>query len=133
MLGLLPILLLFIFPLISNLFSGSEHSATPRMMFDESEPPFTLRRMTPNLNIAYFVNPVDVQDWTKYKLTQLDRTAEVNRVRGLRVECENEMMHKRRLVDAAQGWFRPDPEKMDEAKRFKMPSCQRLDNLGVSR
>lgn len=133
LIGLLPILFLFIFPLLSSFFSSTTQPATPRMMFDHPEPPYTMRRTTPNLKVHYFVNPGDVASYSKAGLTRLDRTAEANLVRGLRIECENEMMHKRRLYDAAQGWFYQDPDKLDVADRFEMPSCKRLDHFGISR
>ncbi|KAH0523107.1 hypothetical protein TsFJ059_008158 [Trichoderma semiorbis] len=134
LLGLLPILLFFIIPLVTSIFSGgSSTSATPRMVFDDPKAPFTEGRTTPNLNVKYFVIPSDVASYSKSKLTQLDRTAEINLVRQLRYECENEVMHKRQLRENAMGWFYQDPEKMAAADAYKMPACQRLETLGVSR
>ncbi|PTB63664.1 DUF1977-domain-containing protein [Trichoderma citrinoviride] len=134
LLGLLPILLFFFLPLITSLFSGgSSTPATPRMVFDSPQAPFTEGRTTPNLNVKYFVVPSEVASYSKSKLLQLDRTAELNLVRQLRYECENEMMHKRQLRDEATGWFYQDPVKMAAADAYKMPSCQRLETLGVSR
>jgi DnaJ homolog subfamily B member 12 len=131
--GLLPIIILFIFPLLSSLFSGSSQPTSPRMVFEHPEPPYTMQRTTPNLRVNYFVNPQDVAQMTKFKLGQLDRTAEVNLVRGLRMECANEENHRQALFDAAQGWFYEDPEKMDAARNYAMPSCKRLDDLGVAK
>ena len=132
--SLLPILFFFILPLLSSIFSGgSSTPATPRMVYDNPLAPYTEGRTTPNLNVEYFVNPSDISSYTKSKLTQLDRTAEVNLVRHLRNECENELIYKQRLREAAQGWFYQDPDKMATAKAYKMPSCERLQTLGVSR
>lgn len=134
LMGLLPIIFLFLFPLLSSIFSGgSSAPAGPRMVFDAPEFPFTHERVTPKLNVKYYVNPTEVKTYTKSMLSRLDNTAEVGLVRHLRVECEAEMMHKQRLYDEAQGWFRQDPDKMDIAKRFETSSCQRLDKLGVAR
>lgn len=134
LLGLLPILLFFIIPLITSIFSGgSSTPATPRMVFDDPKAPFTEGRTTPNLNVKYFVIPSDVASYSKSKLTQLDRTAEIQLVRQLRYECENEVMHKRQLRENAMGWFYQDPEKMAAADAYKMPACSRLETLGVSR
>ena len=133
LLGLLPILFFFILPLISSLFSGSSTPATPRMVYDNPLHPYTEGRTTPNLNVHYFVNPADVTSYTKSKLSQLDRTAEVNLVRHLRNECDNELLHKQRLREDAMGWFYQDPDKMAKADGYKMPSCERLKTLGVSR
>ncbi|EHK50959.1 hypothetical protein TRIATDRAFT_158381 [Trichoderma atroviride IMI 206040] len=135
LLGLLPILLFFILPLISSIFSGGSSStpATPRMVFDTPQAPYTEGRTTPNLNIKYFVVPADVASYSKSKLSQLDRTAEINLVRHLRNECENELLYKRQLRENAMGWFYQDPEKMAVADAYKMPSCDRLEKMGVSR
>lgn len=135
LLGLLPVLIFFIVPLLTSIFSGesSSASATPRMVYDNPLHPYTEGRATPNLKVNYFVNPADIQSYTKSKLSQMDRTAEVNLVRHLRNECDNEMMYKQRLRDAAQGWFYQDPDKMATAHAYKMPSCERLQTLGVSR
>ncbi|KAL7907081.1 DUF1977 domain-containing protein [Trichoderma velutinum] len=134
LLGLLPILLFFVIPLVTSLFSGgSSTPATPRMVFDDPKAPFTEGRTTPNLNVKYFVIPSDVASYSKSKLTQLDRTAEINLVRQLRYECENEVMHKRQLRENAMGWFYQDPEKMATADAYKMPACDRLETFGVSR
>ncbi|KAM0512136.1 hypothetical protein ACHAPE_009186 [Trichoderma viride] len=135
LLGLLPILLFFILPLISSIFSGGSSStpATPRMVFDSPQAPYTEGRTTPNLNIKYFVVPADVASYSKSKLSQLDRTAEINLVRHLRNECESELMYKRQLRENAMGWFYQDPEKMAIADAYKLASCERLEKMGVSR
>ncbi|KAL1844752.1 hypothetical protein VTK73DRAFT_1853 [Phialemonium thermophilum] len=132
--GLLPILLLFIFPLLSSLFSGStSQPAAPTMVFDSPLPPlYTQERTMPNLKTKYYVNPKDVEQYSNYKLNQLDKTAEVTLVRRLKTECENEMLHKQRLREAAQGWFFQDPEKMELAEKMEMPNCKRLKKMGIS-
>lgn len=134
LLGLLPILLFFIVPLLSSIFSGGSYApATPRMVYDHPQAPYTEGRTTPNLNVKYFVIPSEVATYSKSKLTQLDRTAEINLVRHLRNECENEVLHKRQLRENAMGWFYQDPEKMAVADAYKMSSCQRLETMGVAR
>lgn len=132
--GLLPIIFLFLFPLLSSLFSGGGSSpALPRMVFDVPERPYVHERITPKLNVKYYVNPKDIKTYTDSQLARMDNNAEIGLVRYLRVECENEMIHKQRLYDQAQGWFKQDPDKMDVANRFETASCRRLDSLGVSR
>lgn len=103
------------------------------MVFDAPESPYTHERITPKLHVKYYVNPSDVKTYTKTQLSRLDSTAELGLVRHLRAECESEIMHKQRLYDEAQGWFRQDPDKMDIAQRFEPTSCRRLDSLGVPR
>ncbi|KAB5582413.1 hypothetical protein GE09DRAFT_1049429 [Coniochaeta sp. 2T2.1] len=132
LMGLLPILLLFIFPLLSSIFGGDAPPATPNMAFDFPQPPvYTAERTMPNLNVKYFVDPKDVADYSKYKLGQLDKTAEVNYVRKLKMQCDNEILHQRRLEQEAQGWIYQDPVKMEVARNLDMPACRRLQQLGI--
>ncbi|AEO71245.1 ae61672f-de9d-4e72-a859-720895c3240b [Thermothielavioides terrestris] len=131
--GLLPILLLVIWPLLSSIFSGitsSSTPATPSMVFDDPHPPlYTVERTMPNLKVKYYLNPADIQSYSPSKLYSLDKKAEVLLVQQLRSRCESEMAHKRQLQEAAQGWFFPDPEKMEVANAYPMPACQRLNTL----
>lgn len=129
--GLLPIILLFLFPLLNSLFSGGSQPAAPSMVFDQPQPPvYTAERTIPNLDVKYYVNPADIAQYSNYKLSQLDRTAEVTLVRKLKTECEHEITRQHRLREAAQGWFFEDPEKMEIAENMKMPNCKRLMELG---
>lgn len=130
--GLLPILLLVVWPLLSSIFSGFSASgpSTPSMAFDQPHPPlYTEERIMPNYKVKYYLNPEDIQSYTKSKLHSLDRKAEVLLVQQLRVKCENEMEHKQQLRNAAQGWFFPDPDKMEVANAYEMPACRRLNSL----
>ncbi|KAI0203189.1 DUF1977-domain-containing protein [Astrocystis sublimbata] len=131
----LPILFLFVFPLLTSLFSGFGESqpAVPTMVFDAPLPPQTYHRQTPKLGVDYFVDPNDIAGWQDPKLRQLDKEAEVGFVRVLRRRCDTEMRTKQDLVDKAQGWIFPDPDKMKIARDFEMASCRRLDSIGISR
>lgn len=133
--SLLPILFLFIFPLLTSLFSGFGESqpAIPNMVFDQPHPPQTYHRTTPKIRVDYYVDPNDIAGWTDHKLRQLDKEAEVGFVRVLRRRCDTEIRTKQDLVDKAQGWFFPDPDKMKIARDFEMPSCKRLDTMRISR
>ena len=134
LIGLLPILLFFVLPTILSLFSfGDSTPATPQMVFDNPLHPFTHARTTPNYNVKYYVNPADISKYSPSRLNQLDHTAEVKLVRHLRAECDNEVMYKRRLRDSAQGWFYQDADKMAAANAYKMPSCERLGEMGIGR
>ena len=53
--------------------------------------PHTLHRTTPKLNIDYFVNPRDVDDYSARKFRQLDQRVEVDYVTKLRYECDSEI------------------------------------------
>lgn len=125
---LLPFIILIIVPLLSSLFSGS--SSTPRgptYRFDAAIPPHTLQRTTPQLKVNYFLNPADVDDYSKRKLQQLDQHAEIEFVRRLKYDCEGEVQTRDRMIQEAQGWFFPDVEKMKEARAMELKSCQRLE------
>lgn len=134
LLGLLPIILFFILPMITSLFSGSSSTPSgPRMVYDNPIHPYTERRTTPNFGVEYFVNPADVAKYSNDKFNRLDVKAERNLIVHLRNECESELMYKQRLLDAAQGWFYQDPEKMAVAESYTMPSCERMRYLGIDR
>lgn len=126
---LLPLILLFVVPLLSSLFSGSPTPSGPSYRFDAPVSPHTLHRTTPKLNINYFVNPLDVEDYSTRKLRQLDQRVEVDYVTTLRYECELEVQARERMIQDAQGWFFPDVEKMKQARAMEMKSCRRLDSL----
>ncbi|KAI2465800.1 DUF1977-domain-containing protein [Annulohypoxylon bovei var. microspora] len=135
LIGLLPILFLFIFPLLSSVFSGGgePQAPSPSMVFDLPSPPLTHHRTTPRLDVDYYVDPDAIVGWNDYKLRQLDREAETGFVRALSRRCDAEMRTKRDLIDKAQGWFFEDPEKMKIADQFEMTSCKRMDALNISR
>lgn len=127
--GLIPLILLFIFPLLSSLFSGSTTPTGPSYRFDAAVPPHTLQRTTPKLHVNYFVNPRDVEDYSARSFRQLDHRVEVDYVTKLRYECENEVNAQDRLVQEAQGWFFSDVEKIKAARAMELKSCRRLESL----
>ncbi|KAI1389233.1 DUF1977-domain-containing protein [Hypoxylon trugodes] len=134
LISLLPILFLFVFPLLSSIFSGSDSQPTvPSMVFDAESPPLTYHRTTPKLGVDYYVDPAEVIGWNDYKFRQLDKEAEVGFVRALRRRCDTEMRTKHDLIEKAQGWFHVDHDKMKIAEQFEMSSCKRMDALGISR
>lgn len=126
----LPLLLLFLFPLISSLFSSSTPSG-PSFRFDSPAPPHTLHRTTPKLKLNYYLNPIEVEDYSTRKLRQLDQKVEVDYVSKLRYECESEIRARDRMIQDAQGWFFPDVEKMKEARKLELRSCKKLESLSL--
>lgn len=93
-----------------------------------------MQRTTPKLKVDYYINPVDVDDYSNRKFSQLDQRVEVEYVNKLRYECESEVQMRERMIQEAQGWFFPDVEKMKEARAMELKSCRRLDALkGKSR
>ena len=128
--NLLPLLILFVLPLLSSLFSSAIPSG-PSIHF-QSNPPHTMQRTTPWLKVDYFINPIDVEDYSERKLKDLDRKAENRYVTNLQYECQLETRTRSRMVEDAQGWFSQDEKKMKEARNYEMKACKRLDNLGIS-
>lgn len=127
---LLPLLLLFVLPLLSSLFSGSSSTPSgPSYRFDAAVPPHTMHRTTPKLNINYYVSPSEVADYNSRKFGQLDKRVEVEYVTRLRYDCQTEVNTRERLIQEAQGWFFPDVEKMKLARSLELKSCQQLESL----
>ncbi len=128
---LLPILLLFILPLLGSLFTGSSSSG-PEVLFHPS-PPNTLHRTTPRFQVNYYLDPRAVDGYSDRKLRQLDQTAEVKYVNTLKYECQVEHSERNHMLEEAQGWFSTDERKFREARAMPMRSCNRLNEMGVSR
>lgn len=129
--NLLPLLILFVLPLISTIFS-SPTSPGPSFRFDTPKEPYTRQRTTPRHKVNYYINPKDVEDYTNRKLNELDRQAESKYVSDLTYECQVEQRQKTRMVDEAQGWFFQDLDKMREARDLEMRNCKRLEELGFA-
>jgi DnaJ homolog subfamily B member 12 len=128
---ILPILLLFILPLLTSFFSGSSSSG-PEILFQPS-PANTLNRMTPRYRVDYYLDPAAIDGYSERKLRQLDQTAEVKYINTLKYECQVEHAKRNQLLDEAQGWFSTDERKLREARSMTMSSCNRLNTLGISR
>ncbi|KAF1987866.1 DUF1977-domain-containing protein [Aulographum hederae CBS 113979] len=127
--SLLPLLFLFLLPLLSSLFGGSSTPTGPSMRFDASTPPHTQYRVSQSLKVPYWVNPSDVEGYNRPKWRETDRLAETRYINKLNVECDMEQQTRSRLVQDAQGWFFQDTEKMEQAKKMEMRSCRKLNEL----
>lgn len=134
LMGLLPLIIIFILPLLSSIFSSSDSGMSgPTMRFDESVPPHTMHRLTPRLKVDYYINPADVDQYTPHKFSQLDNLAESRYVRQLDIGCEQEKDLRQRMINDAQGWFMPDQVKLNKARNMAMKDCQKLQELGYQR
>lgn len=132
--GLLPLLVLFVIPMLSSLFSGSSSTAAgPSMRFDKAVPPNTMQRTTAQYKIDYWLNPTEVEHYSLSKLRTLDKTAEYKFIQQLRIGCEEENDHRQRLMNEAQGWFFQDPDKMQRARTMEMKNCKKLDEMDRAR
>lgn len=128
--SLLPLLLLFILPLLSSFFSSAPAPQGPSVRFDTAKPPNTQMRTSTRLKIPYWVNPAEVEDYSAKKWRELDKSAEIKYVHQLNVGCEMEQQKQARMMQDAQGWFFQDEEKMVEARKLDMKNCKRLRELG---
>jgi DnaJ family protein B protein 12 len=126
--SLLPLILLFIFPLLSSIFSSST-PAGPTMRFEAAEPPHTVKHTSSRLKVNYWVNPAEVKDYTKSQRKQLDDKAERRYMQHLNVNCDFEQQTRAQLMQDAQGWFFQDDEKMTRARNMEMSSCRKLNEL----
>jgi DnaJ family protein B protein 12 len=126
--SLLPLLLLFLLPLLSSIFSGSG-SVGPTFTLDKATPPYTKGLKTRDLKVPYWVNPSEYRDLSRSQRDKLERRVEVKLVSDLNLHCEQEERERQRLVLEAQGWWTVDERKMDKARKFKMPACERLQQL----
>lgn len=132
--GILPLVILFVLPVLSSLFSSlGSTPAGPVMRFDGPVPPHTLHRLTPRLKVDYYLNPADVDQYTPHKFSQLDSKAETSYVQQLNLGCEQELDTRQRLINDAQGWFMPDTVKMNQARNMVLKDCRRLEEMGMRR
>ncbi|KIW85839.1 hypothetical protein AYO21_02031 [Fonsecaea monophora] len=129
---LLPLLLLFILPLLSSFFSGSSNSG-PHVRYDSPVPPHTMHRVTPRYHIDYFLNPAEVEGYTSRQFSSLDQRAEVDYVSTLKYQCESEVQRQRHEINEATGLFFTDENRLKRAREMAMPGCRRLDELKVTR
>lgn len=129
---LLPLLLLFLLPLLSSFFSGTT-STGPSVRYDGAVPPMTMHRITPRYKIDYWINPVEVEGWKANKMHGLDQRAETDYVTHLRYQCEGETYRKRQEIQDSTGFFFTDESRLRRAREMPMPGCRRLDEMRITR
>lgn len=129
--NLLPLLILFVLPLLTSLFSSSMPTG-PNIYFQGGSPNL-VDRTTPLLNVHYFVDRDQIAGWEDRKLRDLDKRAESKFITNLQYECQQETRIQNRMVEDAQGWFFQDVDKMREARNYDMKACRRLDSLRYPR
>ena len=126
----LPLLILCVLPLLSSLFSGISTPSGPSFKFN-AIPPYTMQRKSHNYKVEYFINPSELGDFSKSKLDQLESRVEAIYVQQIRQACHEEIQIQNQMVHEAQGWFFPDMHKMQAARDFRMPNCERCKQLRV--
>lgn len=130
--SLLPLLLLFILPLLSSIFSGGSTAKGPSVIFDGPKAPYTQTRVSAHrIKIPYYVIPNEVEDYGKKHWRKLDEQAETRYIHQVNVRCEYEQQQQQRLMQDAMGWFFEDEEKMKAARKMDKPNCKRLRELGI--
>ncbi|KAF2742575.1 DUF1977-domain-containing protein, partial [Sporormia fimetaria CBS 119925] len=127
--SLLPLLLLFVLPLLSSLFNSATSSTGPSVIFDGPRPPHTQQRLSSDLKIPYWVTPRDVEDFSNRKWRNLDKAAEEKYVHTVNVRCEWEQQKQRKMAEEATGWFSTDEVLMERARKLPMPNCQEVKRL----
>ncbi|MCJ1436405.1 hypothetical protein MMC27_005784 [Xylographa pallens] len=129
--NLLPLLILFVLPLLSSLFSGDSTPSGPSFQF-HAKPPYTLHRKTHNYKVEYFVDPNEVGgDFSRSKLHQLESRIESIYAQQIRLGCHQEIQTQNQMINEAQGWFFQDVLKMQAARDFPKPNCDRCKQLRV--
>lgn len=101
------------------------------MRFDTPNPPQTHAHVSSRLKLRYWVDPRDVEDYSRRQWARLDEQAEARYVRSLQATCHNEHGRREQMLQDAQGWFVNDEAKMREAQRMDMPACKRLGELNL--
>jgi DnaJ family protein B protein 12 len=87
--------------------------------------------MTQRLKVDYYVNPADIVDYTAYKLKKLDDRAEVAYVQQLKLQCEEELQERQKIIEEATGWFFQDEAKLERARSMDLKNCRQLDDMGL--
>ncbi|ORX88484.1 DnaJ-domain-containing protein [Basidiobolus meristosporus CBS 931.73] len=126
-LKLLPFFLLFLFSILSSLFSGTPD---PDFSFDLTGH-FNHRRETRKRHVEYFVEPREfhsVFSNTAYnsKLRQFEENVESQYYRYLVYECNQERQRKDEAIRQAKSWIFPtDKKKLEKAQNMRLPYCEK--------
>jgi DnaJ family protein B protein 12 len=129
--ALLPLLFLFILPLLSSLFGGSTPNS-PSVVFDNPRGAYSQGRTSNKLNVPYWVNPAEVKDYSRKEFRKLDDFAENKYIHTVNVRCEHERHQQQKLREEAMGWLSNDEVKMEKARKMPMPNCRKLRDMGFT-
>jgi DnaJ family protein B protein 12 len=126
--SLLPLILFFLIPLLSSIFTGSS-SGGPSFRTDMAVPPHTHKLQTSNLKVPYWVTPATSDELSGKGRKQLDVRVDTHYVRNLHLECQREERQKEDMYLQAQGWLFNDEVLIEKARKMKMPSCDKYNKL----
>ena len=131
LLNLLPLLILFILPMLSSLLTSSPPPGP--QIYDTATPPHTMERVSrPRKLYTYYVNPDEVPDYKNKDWHNLDKKVEAQYIHSLQIECQREQSIQNRMMQDAQGFFFQDADKMAQARRLEKKSCNTLRRHGIN-
>lgn len=122
----LPMILMLLIPMLSNIFADPVENFN---MYPTST--YSHQRTTPRFGVTYYITPKQAESLADTKLKKLDREAENLFVGDLRDKCQRERELKERKINQAYGWVFPDNEKLEEARKMRLESCEALSRIGV--
>jgi len=123
--ALLPLILLFIIPLLSNLLSGSSSYSGPGFRF-ERQSPYVKTMTTNNNKVRYFVDPAIMDGLSTRSRKTLDDRVEHTYVLGLHQACNVEQDRRDRMIQDAMGFIWTDEAALAKAQSMKMENCEKL-------
>ncbi|KAI8909176.1 DnaJ domain-containing protein [Gorgonomyces haynaldii] len=127
LLQLLPIALLFLFSFLS-MFGGQEDpfSFQPTRHFSQ-------KQHTHKHNVEFYVNPSSFARsfGTDYKRKQLEHSVEHEYLRQIQQLCHQERELQRFRIAQASGWFNPDKDALEKARKMKLERCEEVSRWYV--
>lgn len=134
--NLLPLLFLFVLPLLSSLFSSSTPSG-PSFAFTPQRDLTCAHTSLGAFGVKYYVAPSVCTDFgpnpRDKRWKTLDKSVEQSYLHTLDVRCNNEQYTQSKMMQDAQGWFFADEEAMARARNIPMPNCDTLKKHGLGR
>ncbi|KAI8918421.1 hypothetical protein DFJ77DRAFT_293660 [Powellomyces hirtus] len=129
---LLPVIILFVFPILSAMFSGlfGDSDPAPTFSFVRSHT-HNMERKTAARHVPYYVN---TRIWNKWKVPR-NRPDEVRRYdsevesewhRNLQHLCAQEQDRRQFQIRQAHGWFSVDEKRLRAAQNMPMRNCDKL-------
>ncbi|KIY62255.1 DnaJ-domain-containing protein [Cylindrobasidium torrendii FP15055 ss-10] len=146
---LMPIIILFAFSLLSNLSSFLTPTPVPDPHFAFTQTArYNVERVTPGLNVKYFVNPSDLnshsvigpelakqkglnQEKAGRAVAKFERKVELHWTEEMYTECKRGLDHRERRRDAEVGLFGigTDWEKVRAIEKEVIPSCVEYERV----
>ena len=131
---LLPLILFFLLPLLSSLFSSDADAGFNGPAFStKHSPPYTYKRFTPNHQIPFFVNPKDTDSLSPRDAANFDKRAETNIIGTWNHACKLELKTRDEAMQQAQGIIFTDYQALKRAKEMNLPHCRKLEDLRAKR